>query len=116
VANSKRRTQTSRAVSLIRRRTRLSPERAEKLGNRVYLLLAASRRYDAAEAIRQSAADRVADLAAIRLVETLERLPVSDWQVPDSMACCRKARRRFCVCFASFDCPVHGKTCIGSHD
>lgn len=31
-------------------------------------------------------------------------------------ACCDKAAHRPCVCRASFDCSVHGRTCIGTHD
>lgn len=33
-----------------------------------------------------------------------------------SKACCSLAKTRFCVCDASFECPVHGITCHGSHD
>jgi len=31
-------------------------------------------------------------------------------------ACCEKAELCNCVCFISFQCPEHGKTCVGSHD
>lgn len=31
-------------------------------------------------------------------------------------ACCAMAERRCCVCLESFTCPLHGTTCIGSHD
>jgi len=31
-------------------------------------------------------------------------------------ACCDKAVRVRCVCEASWDCPVHGQWCWGSHD
>lgn len=31
-------------------------------------------------------------------------------------ACCPLATHRQCVCVASFECPIHGVTCIGSHD
>jgi hypothetical protein len=116
VANSKRRTQTSRAVSLLRRRTKLPVDKATKLGERLRLMIAGCKRHDAAEAIRAATHDRVANMEAIRLLEALERLPGTDWQVPDSWACCRKARRVFCVCSASFTCPVHGNFCIGTHD
>ena len=34
----------------------------------------------------------------------------------DGMACCSLAERRQCVCVASFECPIHGNMCIGSHD
>ncbi len=31
-------------------------------------------------------------------------------------ACCPLATPRQCVCVASFECPIHGNTCVGSHD
>lgn len=31
-------------------------------------------------------------------------------------ACCSLAERRNCVCVASFECPIHGNSCVGSHD
>lgn len=31
-------------------------------------------------------------------------------------ACCPLAEHRSCVCRASFDCPIHGVTCHGSHE
>jgi hypothetical protein len=31
-------------------------------------------------------------------------------------ACCGLAKVRSCVCTYSFTCPLHGDTCIGSHD
>lgn len=34
----------------------------------------------------------------------------------DKMACCPLAKPRNCVCVASFECPIHGNMCIGSHD
>ena len=30
--------------------------------------------------------------------------------------CCEKAVRQNCVCRASWQCPVHGGWCVGSHD
>ncbi len=30
--------------------------------------------------------------------------------------CCEQAKRRQCVCTASWKCPVHGGWCVGSHD
>ena len=36
--------------------------------------------------------------------------PVQDY------ACCAHAVPRMCVCRASFDCELHGPTCVGSHD
>lgn len=35
---------------------------------------------------------------------------------PFHEACCVYAERRFCVCRISFTCPLHGSTCIGTHD
>lgn len=32
------------------------------------------------------------------------------------LACCPLAKPRGCVCFASFNCPLHGQQCHGSHD
>jgi hypothetical protein len=32
------------------------------------------------------------------------------------LACCGLARHRPCVCYASFDCEIHGQKCVGSHD
>lgn len=32
------------------------------------------------------------------------------------LACCEQAVRVFCVCRASYKCPVHGQTCHGSHE
>jgi hypothetical protein len=32
------------------------------------------------------------------------------------LACCVKAKRVFCVCIVSFECPVHGSRCYGTHD
>ena len=34
----------------------------------------------------------------------------------DFRACCCYAKFRGCVCTVSFDCPLHGKTCFGTHD
>jgi hypothetical protein len=34
----------------------------------------------------------------------------------DPRFCCALAERRSCVCSISFTCPVHGSTCIGTHD
>lgn len=34
----------------------------------------------------------------------------------DVNACCSLATRRNCVCVASFSCPIHGDSCVGSHD
>lgn len=31
-------------------------------------------------------------------------------------ACCPLATPRQCVCMASFECPIHGNTCVGTHD
>lgn len=31
-------------------------------------------------------------------------------------ACCLKAKRRNCVCYEAFDCPVHGTKHVGTHD
>lgn len=31
-------------------------------------------------------------------------------------ACCILAERRSCVCIESFNCPIHGVSCYGSHD
>ena len=33
-----------------------------------------------------------------------------------ALACCPLAVRRSCVCTASFDCPLHGHICHGSHN
>lgn len=37
-------------------------------------------------------------------------------QMRDHRACCVYAQKVFCVCEASFECPLHGHMCIGSHD
>lgn len=34
----------------------------------------------------------------------------------DRRACCVFAKKVFCVCEASFECPLHGRKCVGSHD
>lgn len=36
--------------------------------------------------------------------------PVRQW------ACCSLAKPRNCVCVASFECPLHGDRCVGSHE
>lgn len=34
----------------------------------------------------------------------------------DRLACCPLATFRNCVCNVSFNCPVHGQKCVGTHD
>lgn len=36
--------------------------------------------------------------------------------LPHDLACCPSAKLRNCVCYVSFDCPTHWRTCVGSHD
>jgi len=47
-----------------------------------------------------------------RIVEAIK----SGMKKFDSRVCCPLAVRRNCVCNLSFDCEIHGKTCIGTHD
>jgi hypothetical protein len=37
---------------------------------------------------------------------------IIEWQ----MTCCGCGRRVFCVCRICIECPVHGRTCVGTHD
>ena len=37
-------------------------------------------------------------------------------KVKEQYACCPLAKRVSCVCIASFECPLHRGTCVGSHD
>jgi hypothetical protein len=48
---------------------------------------------------------------AERVVEELHAI-----QAMHPLACCPKAKQRFCVCRISFSCPDHGSSCHGSHD
>lgn len=34
----------------------------------------------------------------------------------NSSYCCPLAEHRFCVCTISWDCPLHGTQCVGTHD
>jgi hypothetical protein len=34
----------------------------------------------------------------------------------DPRVCCALAQRQNCVCSLSWECPIHGSQCIGSHD
>ena len=43
------------------------------------------------------------------LLDNIHKLPLAH-------SCCPLAVVRQCVCYASFDCPIHGKRCVGSHD
>jgi hypothetical protein len=39
------------------------------------------------------------------------------WRMHDSaVPCCPDAKRVFCVCRISVECPRHGLVCAGSHD
>ncbi len=39
------------------------------------------------------------------------------WRMHDYFKpCCPDAKRVFCVCRISVDCPRHGLVCAGSHD
>lgn len=35
---------------------------------------------------------------------------------PDSEPCCARAVPRRCTCRASYECPIHGGSCYGSHE
>lgn len=46
----------------------------------------------------------------------IEEAIKSGRQKDHHLDCCPLARNVFCVCSHSYDCPLHGRRCFGSHD
>ena len=49
-------------------------------------------------------------------IELIENAIKKGLKKEHNLACCPLAKQVQCVCVASFDCPIHGRFCIGSHD
>ena len=56
------------------------------------------------------------DETVLKKVKLIQDALESGKEKIDGMACCPLAERRNCVCVASFECPIHGNMCVGSHD
>lgn len=53
---------------------------------------------------------------ALQKIELIENAIKEKKEKFDNRVCCPLAEKRFCVCSVSFTCPIHGGSCIGSHD
>lgn len=54
--------------------------------------------------------------AKLRVEEPICSTECNRKEIIQRFGCCEKAELTPCVCMYSFDCPVHGKTHIGTHD